>query len=195
MIRRDRISYWATVTDTPGKMEWKETPLSEFAVFKHNPHMSFLLSRISVYPYAFQQMPRVIGNDIMAEVLDKNPDLPWLVAPLIIFREEQWRDPDKAESDDTRAQYPRAVNSEESLAGYLTFDNGPGYRKWKEAERAAAQAERMGESTRSERIEIGDDWAKFQNDMLHEMTLFAACLAQQPCLRKLVTPADRMGPL
>jgi hypothetical protein len=93
------------------------------------------------------------------------------------------------------------ASPESSLAGYLTVDSGPGFRKWKEAaiEKALeeqregkTEQDQQGKKQKDNRIEVMDDWAKFQNDMLHEMSLFTACLAQQPCLRNLVIPQEQI---
>jgi hypothetical protein len=173
--RPEKIIYWAPASGKPATLECQQTPESLFEVFENNLHLSFLLSRISVYPYAFRQMPRVIGTDIMVEALDKNPDLPWFVAPLIVGRQDRWE-------DDGANDCPQEVDSEKNLAGYLTFDDGPGYSKWKDALKEES-SQTVG------RVEMKDDWVKVQNDMLHQITLFAACLAQQPCLRNLVEPA------
>jgi hypothetical protein len=35
-------------------------------------------------------------------------------------------------------------------------------------------------------VEVLDEWAAFQNDLIHQMDLFAACLAQRDCFRSLL---------
>jgi hypothetical protein len=147
--------------------------LGEFRslVFDDNPHLSFLLSRICTYPFAFSQRPWVLGHDIMHKVLDKNPLLPWFVGPLIVANKNQWREKTKQAGD--VVGHNTNLYGEKSLAGYLTFDNGPD-------ERSAPRPDIKLP------VEVTGDWAKFQNDLLHQIALFGACLAQRECFRDLL---------
>lgn len=140
-------------------------------IFDDNPHLSFLLSRVSAYPFAFQQKPRVMGRDIMSEVLEKDPSLPWFVSPLIVNHAEDW-------SDSAPASASRIAD--QRLAGYLTFDNGCHDIRKPWAVPAAQSPE----------IEVSDQWAAFQNDLIHQTDVFAACLAQRPCFQSLLANLD-----
>ena len=141
---------------------------AESLIFDDNPHLSFLLSRVSAYPYAFQQRPRVIGRDVMSEVLEKDPSLPWLVSPLIVNSASDW--------SDTGSSSSPAI-SDDRLAGYLTFDNG-----WHDINKPSV-ADNLGGQPE---VEASDQWVGFQNDLIHQAALFGSCLAQNECFKSLV---------
>jgi hypothetical protein len=144
-------------------------------VFDGNPYMSFLLSRVSAYPFAFLQKPGLFIRDIMSDVLDKDPALPWFVCPLIVNQASDWSEsfsPDSTTLSDLR------------LAGYLTFDRGSHQGDKSKATEARPRGKEF--------IEVQDEWAAFQNDLIHQMDLFAACLAQRDCFRSLL-PSSASG--
>jgi len=141
---------------------------AESLIFDDNPHLSFLLSRVSAYPYAFQQRPRVIGRDVMSEVLEKDPSLPWLVSPLIVNSASDW--------SDTGSSSSPAI-SDDRLAGYLTFDNG-----WHDINKPSVADLLDGQPE----VEASDQWVGFQNDLIHQAALFGSCLAQNECFKSLV---------
>lgn len=145
-----------------------------------DPHLSFLLSRIGAYPYAFQQKPQLIGPDVMAEILNKDPSLPWYVAPMIVGWKDQWKDDGAAEEAAGGKNLEYEV--EGHFVGYLNFDSEP-----QVAARIREQAkEQRAKGKQPRSLEMKEDWAKFQNDLLHQMALFGACLAHHPCLQQLV---------
>jgi hypothetical protein len=147
--------------------DWKVEEV-DAAIFSDDRHLSFLLSHISTYPYSFQQRPRTIGFDMMAEILEKDTNLPWFVAPLIVGSETQWQEEGRPQAKGASSHVN--LDAEKQLVGYLTFDRkiqpDPGLKP--------------------DRIEIKDNWARFQNDLLHQMALFGACLAHQKCFENLV---------
>jgi hypothetical protein len=105
----------------------------------------------------------------MSDVLDKDPALPWFVCPLIVNQASDWSEsfsPDSTTLSDLR------------LAGYLTVDRGS-----HKADKAKAAEARPRSK---EFVEVLDEWAAFQNDLIHQMDLFAACLAQRDCFRSLL---------
>jgi hypothetical protein len=65
------------------------------------------------------------------------------------------------------------------LAGYLTFDNG-----WHDIKKAPEN---------KPRTEMSEQWASFQNDLIHRTDLFAACLAQKECFTSLLRTSHGLG--
>jgi hypothetical protein len=133
-------------------------------IFADNPHLSFLLSRITAYRFSFQQRPYVVGPDVMASVLQKNPELPWFVAPIIVPSSDEWRE------EEAPVKITPIV---ERLAGYLTLDNG----RCNRGEVKSAEGEPPP---------LTEKWSEFQNELLHEFELFSTCLAQRACFSELL---------
>jgi hypothetical protein len=152
-------------------------------VYFDNPHLSFLLSRISAYRFSFMQRPGVLGPDVMADVLHKNPSLPWFVVPLMVPDANEWKadvqPPDSTEEDNPPLQ--------RRLVGYLTFDNGY-YPREEEEISGNGAAPQKPEGERDFELERPEEWISFQNSLLDEMDLFSAALVTNPCLSGL-TPA------
>jgi hypothetical protein len=160
-------------------------------VYMNNPHLSFLLSRISAYRFSFMQRPGVLGQDVMADVLHKNPCLPWFVVPLMAPDAEEWKADDRTVAEQ-EAKKENAKRSDpplqRRLVGYLTFDNG--HYKPNEDEplnETITGGGQEGQAARRDQdVERPEDWIAFQNSLLDEMDLFAAALVMKPCLRSLV---------
>lgn len=166
-------------SDLPGNARTAKVHINGFdpvesLIYDDNPHLSFLLSRISAYPFSFQQRPNIVGNDVMSEVLEKDPNLPWLVAPLIVGSEHRWRETGPPPEQDTGADAMPV--SEKCLAAYVTFDNG----RYRKGEPGAA----------SDHPQIAGKWADFRNDVLHQIALFGACLACNPAFSSLVSEQE-----
>jgi hypothetical protein len=141
-------------------------------VFDDNVHFSFLLSRVSAYRFSFQQRPGIHGEDVMAAPLEKDPDLPWYVAPLIVPDLYEW-------NEDAAAGPTRPI--QDRLAGYLTFDSG----RWNREQTLRREEQ--------PKIVLTQEWAELQNNMLHEIELFSACLVQHECFKKVLpTPSTRL---
>jgi hypothetical protein len=146
---------------------------SEAYLFKENPHQSFLLSRIRADRFSRVQRPNVLGPDILADVLGKDRKRPWFIAPVVLGNESEWVQSEICPSTESHVLQTAVLSQEQRLVAYLTVDDGPPF------------AEPDMDEFSEERL--GDEWASFQEDILHILDVFTACLAEHEGFRQLIS--------
>jgi hypothetical protein len=142
------------------------------SLYENNPHQSSLLSRVSADRFARLQRPDVVGEDLLASVLQKKRDAPWYIVPVLSPDSAEWSE--CAESNDKESE-------ERRLIAYLSFDDGPN-----------DEMISVTDNSRDVEGELDDNWSAFEADVLHKLDLFAACLAERKGMREMMRGLQRV---